>query len=90
MLAKMYNILRARRNDFEMGIGGDGHASQKLEKLMQGAYFLGSQTGTELSTSDASSDISVFPSTIETFGLVTLYDMFSRTVLVVAHYGGSV
>jgi phosphatidylinositol alpha 1,6-mannosyltransferase len=89
-LADMYRILRSRRNDFEMVLVGDGHARREVERLMPGAHFLGFQTGRTLSESYASADIFVFPSTTETFGLVTLEAMASGLVPVAAKVGGAV
>ncbi|HWP81125.1 MAG TPA: glycosyltransferase family 1 protein [Bacteroidota bacterium] len=88
-LAAMYRILRSRRSDFEMVIVGDGYARREFEPMMPGARFLGYQFGKTLAESYASSDIFVFPSTTETFGLVTLEAMASGLVPVAAGYGGA-
>jgi glycosyltransferase involved in cell wall biosynthesis len=56
---------------------------------MPGAHFLGYQSGVTLAESFASSDIFVFPSTTETFGLVTLEAMASRLAPVAAKVGGA-
>lgn len=90
VLADMYGQLRNVRDDFEMVVVGDGHARPDLEALMPGAHFLGYQSGRELSESYASADLFVFPSTTETFGLVTLEAMASGLVPVAARYGGAV
>jgi glycosyltransferase involved in cell wall biosynthesis len=90
VLADMYNSLRARRDDFEMVLVGDGHARAELEAMMPGAHFLGYKSGSTLSQSYASADIFVFPSTTETFGLVTLEAMASGMVPIAARYGGAV
>ena len=89
VLADMYAILRSRRDDFAMAVVGDGHARRELEALMPGAQFLGFQKGSALAESYASSDIFVFPSTTETFGLVTLEAMASGLVPVAANVGGA-
>jgi len=89
VLAGMHNLLRSRRNDFVMVVVGDGHARAELEQMMPGAHFLGYQSGTTLAESFASSDIFVFPSTTETFGLVTLEAMASRLAPVAARVGGA-
>lgn len=89
VLADMYTILRSRRDDFAMAVVGDGHARRELEVLMPGAAFLGFQKGTTLAESYASSDIFIFPSTTETFGLVTLEAMASGLVPVAANVGGT-
>ena len=88
-LAAVYSLLRVRRNDFVMVVVGDGHARAELEALMPGAVFLGYQAGEELATAYASSDIFVFPSTTETFGLVTVEAMASGLVPVAARVGGA-
>lgn len=90
VLANAYGILRSKRSDFEMVIVGDGHARGEFQKMMPGAHFLGYQAGTELAESFASSDIFAFPSTTETFGLVTLEAMASGVVPVAAAMGGAV
>lgn len=90
VLAEMYRELHAKRTDFEMVIVGDGHARQELEVMMPGAHFLGYQSGKTLSESFASADIFVFPSTTETFGLVTLEAMASGLAPVAAKIGGAV
>jgi phosphatidylinositol alpha 1,6-mannosyltransferase len=89
VLAEAYRYLRSRRNDFEMVVVGDGHARAEFEQMMQGAHFLGYQTGMTLAESYASADIFVFPSTTETFGLVTLEAMASGLVPVAAKVGGA-
>ena len=89
VLAEMYNILRSRRDDFAMVVVGDGHARAQLETTMPGAHFLGYQKGSALAESYASADIFVFPSTTETFGLVTLEAMASGLAPVAADAGGA-
>lgn len=89
VLAGMHDLLRSRRDDFVMVIVGDGHARAQLEQMMPGVHFLGYQSGTTLAESFASSDIFVFPSTTETFGLVTLEAMASRLASVAAKAGGA-
>jgi phosphatidylinositol alpha 1,6-mannosyltransferase len=88
-LAAVYNLLRKRKNNFSMVIAGEGPARKKLESLMPGAIFMGHLEGLELSTTYASSDIFLFPSTTETFGNVTIEAMASGLVSVVADAGGS-
>ncbi len=88
-LAKVYNLLKNRQNNFCMIIAGDGPARKELELLMPGALFLGHIEGTELSRVYASSDIFIFPSSTETFGNVTIEAMASGLVPIVADAGGS-
>ena len=89
VLARAYRILKEKRSDFVMVIVGDGHARKELEEMMPGAHFLGYQTGETLAESYASSDIFVFPSTTETFGLVTIEAMASGLAPVAAKAGGA-
>jgi phosphatidylinositol alpha 1,6-mannosyltransferase len=89
VLAEAYRHLRARKKEFEMVVVGDGHARAEFERMMPGAHFLGYQTGIMLAESYASADIFVFPSTTETFGLVTLEAMASGLVPVAAKVGGA-
>jgi len=90
VLAQTYRELRSKRSDFEMVIVGEGHARQELQAMMPGAHFLGHQSGRTLAESFASADIFVFPSTTETFGLVTLEAMASGLAPVAAKVGGAV
>jgi glycosyltransferase involved in cell wall biosynthesis len=89
VLADAYTLLRNHRSDFELVIVGDGHARAEFEPLVPGAHFLGYQSGPALSESFASADLFVFPSTTETFGLVTLEAMASGLVPVAANAGGA-
>lgn len=89
VLAEMYRQLRSLREDFEMVVVGDGHARTELEAMMPGAHFLGYQSGIPLAESYASSDIFIFPSTTETFGLVTIEAMASGLAPVAARAGGA-
>lgn len=89
VLADAYRILRQKRTDFEMVIVGDGHAREEFQEKMAGAHFLGYQSGETLAESYASSDIFVFPSTTETFGLVTIEAMASGLAPVAAKVGGA-
>ncbi|MBW2990371.1 glycosyltransferase family 1 protein [Candidatus Woesearchaeota archaeon] len=89
VLARAYNLLRKKRKDFEMVLIGDGPIKDDLIKMMPGAKFLGAKYGKDLYTAYASADIFVFPSTTETFGLVTVEAMASGLVPVVAEEAGS-
>ena len=57
--------------------------------MMPGAHFLGYQSGKTLTESFASADIFAFPSTTETFWLVTLESMASGLAPVAAKVGGA-
>ncbi len=89
VLAQAYETMRRHRQDFELVIVGDGHARQDLQQIMPGAHFLGYQSGKTLAESFASADIFAFPSTTETFGLVTLEAMASGLAPVAAKAGGA-
>ncbi|MEI9931687.1 MAG: glycosyltransferase [Rhizomicrobium sp.] len=51
---------------------GDGPARASLERKYPAARFLGQKTGDELTRAYAGSDVFVFPSRTDTFGLVLL------------------
>ena len=74
VLADAYKIL-GDRNDIVFLIAGRGAAKKELKKLMPKAKFLGQLDIRTLAQTYASSDIFVFTSTIETFGLVMLEAM---------------
>lgn len=90
ILAEVFTILTSRRDDFVFVVVGDGHARSDLEAMMPQARFLGFQSGKVLQESYASADIFLFPSTTETFGLVTIEAMASGLVPVAARTGGAV
>lgn len=90
VLSDAYRLLVEGGSTFHMVIVGDGHAREELRHLMPGAHFLGYQSGIALAEAYASSDIFVFPSTTETFGLVTLEAMASGIAPVAAAIGGAV
>jgi len=89
VLARAYRELKEKRDDFVLVLVGDGPARKELEKLLPGAVFLGFQSGEELSTAYASSDVFVFPSVTETFGLVSLEAMSSGIPVVGANAEGT-
>lgn len=90
ILFEAWQLLTRRHGDMHLVIVGDGPARAELEAMMPNAHFLGYRSGKELSTAFASSDIFVFPSTTETFGLVTLEAMASGLAPVAARAGGAV
>jgi len=90
ILVEVNKILRAKRNDFEMVVVGDGPARKEFQEMMPEAHFLGYHSGVVLAEIFASADIFTFPSTTETFGLVTLEAMASGLVPVAANVGGAV
>ena len=56
-------------------VAGDGPARRRLETRFPEAHFLGVKTSAELATLFASSDVFVFPSRTDTFGMVLLEAM---------------
>ena len=69
-------------------VAGDGPARAKMQQLLPNTVFLGSQTPAQLSCTYASSDIYIFPSHTETFGVTTLEAMASGLPVVVANASG--
>jgi glycosyltransferase involved in cell wall biosynthesis len=60
-------------------IVGDGPERASLERKYPAAKFVGPKTGDDLSRAYAGSDVFVFPSRTDTFGLVTLEALASGT-----------
>lgn len=68
---------------------GDGPLRAELEeKAPSNMYFTGYLTGTELSKAYSASDLFVFPSPTETFGMVVLEALASGTPAVTSNSGG--
>lgn len=88
ILAETYAKIKQEFPDVRLVIAGDGPIRNELQKLYPELLFLGVQKGIDLSTSFASSDIFVFPSTTETFGSVTLEAMASGLPVIVSDKGG--
>ncbi len=74
---------------FEMVIVGEGHASKEFQERCQELISSGTSQEMTLAASYASSDIFVFPSTTETFGLVTVEAMASGLAPIAAKVGGA-
>ena len=90
ILAETYNLLKSKLDSgFKMLVAGEGPAAAELKAIMPGAIFKGHLEPAEHSATYASSDIFLFPSSTETFGLVGLEAMASGAVPVVADSGGS-
>ena len=67
---------------------GDGPARREMQAQLPGTTFLGTLKGRDLATAYASSDVYVFPSHTETFGVTTLEAMASGLPVVVANASG--
>jgi phosphatidylinositol alpha 1,6-mannosyltransferase len=89
VLAAAYNLLRQQTEQVALVIIGDGPIRGALEHLLPDALFLGYRAGPELAAAYASADLFVFPSTTETFGMVTLEAMASGLAPVCADCGGA-
>lgn len=74
-----------RKVRFKPVVVGDGPALQGLSQLIPGASFLGALKGADLARAYASSDVFLFPSLTETFGITTLEAMGSGLPAVVAN-----
>ncbi len=61
---------------------GDGPSRRMLEERYPSAVFMGKKTGVELATLFASTDVFVFPSRTDTFGLVNLEALASGIPIV--------
>jgi glycosyltransferase involved in cell wall biosynthesis len=70
-------------------IVGDGPERERVAAALPNAIFEGHQTGSDLATAYASSDVFLFPSDTETFGNVTLEALSSGLPAVVANATGS-
>ncbi len=73
-----------------LAIVGDGPERESLEKHFAGTKvkFMGYMTGTPLSQAYASADVFVFPSALETFGLVVVEAMAAGLPVVASRVGG--
>ena len=87
--ADVVEKLKAKGIAHRSMIVGDGPARQELEERLKDTLFLGHQSGEDLATAYASSDVFLFPSETETFGNVTLEAMASGVTPVCANATGS-
>lgn len=73
-----------------LALVGNGPAREELEAHFEGlpVTFAGYLSGTQLSEAYASADIFVFPSALETFGLVVVEAMAAGLPVVAARVGG--
>ena len=86
---KLRSILEAVPNT-RLAIVGDGPARDDLEAHFAGTKtkFMGYMTGEPLSQAYASADVFVFPSALETFGLVVTEAMAAGLPVVASRVGG--
>jgi glycosyltransferase involved in cell wall biosynthesis len=88
-LAAGYAALRARRDDVQLVIVGEGPYRERLHELAPDASFLGVKTGAELAAIYASADVFLFPSHAETFGQTVLEAAASGVPAVVSAGSGT-
>ncbi|UPR02271.1 glycosyltransferase [Chloropicon primus] len=69
-------------------VAGDGPARAKMQQLLPNTIFLGAQKPEQLSCTYASSDVYIFPSRTETFGVTIAEAMASGLPVVVANASG--
>jgi glycosyltransferase involved in cell wall biosynthesis len=81
-------ILRERGVRYTFALVGDGPLRAQQQKALPRAIFAGHQSGTELQSWYASSDVFIFPSTTETLGNVVLEALASGLPSVVVDRGG--
>jgi glycosyltransferase involved in cell wall biosynthesis/predicted metal-dependent phosphoesterase TrpH len=88
-LAASYAALRARRDDVQLVIVGEGPYEARLREVAPEASFLGVKTGAELATIYASADVFLFPGHAETFGQTVLEAAASGLPAVVSAGSGT-
>jgi len=89
-LAESFLELAARRSDVRLAMVGDGPMRSELEELLgDTAVFTGWLQGAELASAFASSDLFVFPSSVDTAGQVILEAQASGLPAVVCSQGGA-
>lgn len=90
-LAKIYKELVQNKVDINLIIAGDGPALEGLKEDLQGykrVVFTGRVDRQELSNLYAASDLFVFPSTTDTFGMVVLESFACGLPVIVSDIGG--
>jgi glycosyltransferase involved in cell wall biosynthesis len=89
LVVKAFQAMRAVRPDARLVLVGDGPMAADLEKTNAGVVVAGRKENGELSAHYASADIFLFPSTSETYGLVTLEAMASGLGIVAYRYAAA-
>lgn len=87
-LIQAFTQLQSQGYRFRAVFVGDGPMRQDLARQLPEAHFTGTLSGSELSQWYASSDLFVFPSTTETFGLVVQEAFASGIPVVGVRQGG--
>jgi glycosyltransferase involved in cell wall biosynthesis len=88
LLIEINKYLKTIRDDYIFVFVGDGPAEIELKKNIKESIFLGRLYGKDLSEAYASSDLFVFPSTTETFGIVILEAMASGIPAICSNING--
>jgi glycosyltransferase involved in cell wall biosynthesis len=90
VLEKMIKAIRRIRNDVHLVIVGEGPYLGAMEKRLDGlpVLFTGYLTGESLAEAYASSDVFVFPSTVDTMGIAVLEAQASGLPVIVTDRGG--
>jgi len=90
VFAETVQQLQRRGVLFKPAVVGDGPALQGLSHLIPEASYLGSLSGADLARAYASSDVFLFPSRTETFGITTLEAMGSGLPVIVSNSSASI
>ncbi len=89
IFSEVVNRLKAKGHPVRGLVVGEGPAKEGLQGLLPDAVYTGRLQGDELPTAFASSDVFLFPSASETFGLVSLEALASGLPAIVADATGS-
>lgn len=90
VLEEMIKAIRRIRNDVHLVIVGEGPYLGTMKKRLDGlpVLFTGYLTGESLAEAYASSDVFVFPSTVDTMGIAVLEAQASGLPVIVTDQGG--
>lgn len=89
-LVDAFRLLATRRPDIGLVVTGEGPYLGEMQQALAGlpVVFTGVQKGVELAQTYASSDLFVFPSLTDTFGVVLLEAQASRLPVIISSEGG--